>query len=133
MTPHSDQPAQAPQAEDLQELVLVRLQEMGDKTGPMSAREASRRADGLISYESLRLIARGMHGGGLTDRTAQGLALALDVPVGRVYAAAGLPPKGEHWEWPDRFERLPPAQRRLVEDVAGALLEMYDKGRRERE
>jgi hypothetical protein len=117
----------------LQQLILTRLVELGDKSGPMGAREASRRAGGLVSYETIRNLARGVrHSGRITDRTAEGLARALDVPLERVYAAAGAPPPGARWDWPRRFDRLPPAQRQIVEDVAAAMLEMYDLGRNER-
>lgn len=116
----------------LQDLILTRLQQLGDRHGPMSAREAARRADGLVSYETLRVLARnGKHTGRITDRTAEGLSRALQVPVEKVYEAAGVPAPSGRWEWPERFARLAPTQRSLVEDVAAALLEAYDRGRRE--
>lgn len=115
--------------ERLQELIVTRLRELGDSTGPMSAREAARRAEGLVSYETIRNLARGVrHTGRLTDRVAEGLSKALQVPVTKVYEAAGVPEPGDRWVWPERFSRLTPAQRALVEDVAAALLEAYDKG-----
>lgn len=116
--------------ENLQDLVLSRLNELGDETGPMSAREATRRAEGLVSYETLRHIARGIHAGGITDRVAEGLSRALQVPLSRVYAASGVPEPGERWQWPAKFSRLDPAQRQLVENVAAALLDAREKGRR---
>lgn len=116
----------------LSKLVLERLRELGDKTGPMGAREAARQADGLVSYETLRNLARGVrHTGRITDRTAEGLSRALQVPLERVYEAAGIPAPQGRWEMPRRFDRLNPTQRALVEDVAAALLEAYDKGRRD--
>jgi hypothetical protein len=119
-------------AERLQDLILSRLHELGDKTGPMSAREAARRADGLVSYETLRNLARGVrHRGGISDRVAEGLARALQVPTARVYEAAGVPSPGERWQWPRRFDRLNPSQRALVEDVAAAILEAEERGRRQ--
>jgi hypothetical protein len=117
--------------EDLQELVLRRLAELGDSSGPMSAREAVRAANGMVSYELVRMIARGVHGGGVTDRVAEGLALTLRVPVERVYRAAGIPTPGTVWEWPARFSRVPNHMRPIVEDVASSLLEMYDRGYRD--
>lgn len=119
-------------ASALQDLILTRLQQLGDRSGPMSAREASRRADGLVSYETMRLLARGgKHTGRITDRTAEGLSRALDVPVGRIYEAAGVPAPSGRWDWPERFSRLSPPQRSLVEDVAAAILEAYERGRRD--
>ena len=118
--------------ERLSDLILVRLAELGDENGPMSAREAARRAEGLASVETIRNLARGVrHTGRITDRVAEGLARALQVPVSRVYAAAGIRPPGERWRLPERFDRLPVEQRRLVEDVASALLESYERGRRD--
>lgn len=120
-------------AEGLQDLILTRLRELGDDTGPLTAREAARRSDPPVSYETIRNLARGVrHTGRITDRVAEGLARALEIPVARVYEAAGAPPRGEQWAWPKRFERLEPAQRELVEDVAAALLEAYDRGFRQR-
>lgn len=114
----------------LQHLVLTRLAELGDRTGPLSGREAARRSNGLVSHELIRTIARGQHSGRITDRVAEGLSLALQVPAARIYDAAGIDqPKGR-WHWPDRFERLDLAERRLVEDVAAGLLEAREKGRR---
>ena len=115
----------------LQDLVLRRLAELGDDSGPMPALQAVHAADGLISYESIRLIARGEHGGRLTDRTAQGLAKALRVPVEEVYKAAGLPMPNGPWQMPSRYEGLTARERAIVEDVAMAIVESYQRGRRD--
>jgi hypothetical protein len=115
----------------LQDLVLTRLRELGTEGEPMSALQAVAAADGLVSYESLRSIARGLHGGRLGARTAEGLAKALRVPIERVYAAAGVPAPSGPWDWPRKFERLSPRQRELVEQIAAALLESYEQGRRD--
>lgn len=118
--------------ERLQDLILTRLQQLGDKDGPLSAREAARRAEGLVSYETLRNLARGVrHTGRITPRVAEGISRALQVPVERVYRAAGVPQPGEGWDWPERFNQLNRAQRQVVEDVASALLEAMEKGRRD--
>ena len=116
---------------ELQALVIRRLDELGDHTGPLSARRAAEKSRGGVSYETLRNISRGTHSGNITDRTAEGLAMALDVPVAQVYAAARVPRPQSRWLWPERFDRLDPAQRRLIEDLAGALLEAYEKGVRD--
>lgn len=120
-----------PKVETLQDLVLHRLHALGDSAGPLSARAAAEKSRGKVSFGTLRLIARGQHMGGISDRVAEGLAEALDVPLAEVYRVAGLQRPGARWEWPSRFDRLDAAQRRLVEDLAGALLEAYDKGRRD--
>ena len=116
---------------ELQDLMLRRLADLGTPGSPMSIRQATERARGLVSYEILRRIARGEHSNQISDETAEGLALALDVPVKDVYAAAKVPRPMSRWTWPARFDRLDPAQRRLVEDVAAALLNAYEKGQRD--
>lgn len=124
-------PDQDPAAPTLAELVQRRLYELGDRNGPMSLRDAAGRSRGYISYELLRNIGRGAHSGNITDRTAQGLAFALDVPLSRVYDAARVKQPGSRWKWPERFDRLDAMERKLVESLAGALLEAREKGRRE--
>lgn len=116
----------------LQDLILTRLQQLGDRAGPMSAREAARQAEGLVSYETIRNLARGVrHKGRVTDKTARGLAKALQVPVEQIYAATGAPAPGGPWRPPERFNRLDPAQRALLEDMGAALLDAYEQGRQE--
>lgn len=117
--------------ERLQALILRRLRELGGTDGPMSALEAVRRAGEPISYESVRYLARGQGRGKITDRTAEGLAKILEVPVGEVYTAAGIPTPGQRWKVPERFDRLTAYQRSLLEGMAAALLEAYDKGRQD--
>jgi hypothetical protein len=116
---------------DLHELVLRRLAELGEPGSPMSVRRAADRSRGRITYETLRVIARGEHSGKLTDKVAEGLAMALDVPLQQVYDAARVPRPQSRWVMPERFDRLDPPQRRLVEDFAAGLLEAYDKGLRD--
>lgn len=115
----------------LQELIRTRLAALGERGRPMSHREAARRSRGGFTNETLSAILRGNHGGGITDKTALGLAEALEVPVAVVYEAAGAPMPESRWRMPERFDRLTPAQRKLVEDLAAALLEAYDRGRRD--
>lgn len=114
----------------LQELILTRLAALGDRGKPMSYREAARRSEGAFSHELIASIIAGRHGGGITDRVARGIADAFEVPLEDVYEAAGVPPPSSRFVLPERFDRLTPAQRKLVVEVASALLEAYDKGRR---
>jgi hypothetical protein len=116
---------------ELQDLMLRRLAELGTPGSPMSIRQATERARGLVSYEILRKIARGEHSGRISDSTAEGIARALDVPVQSVYDAARVPRPVSRWQWPARFDRLDVAQRRIVEDVAAGFLEAYEKGLRD--
>jgi hypothetical protein len=115
----------------LQEFVLQRLYDLGDQRGPLSIKAAMEKSRGAVSYETLRRITRGLHNGGVSDRVAEGLALALDVSAAEVYRVAGIQRPGSRWAWPAKFDRLNGAQRRLVEEMAAALLEAYDRGRRE--
>jgi hypothetical protein len=97
----------------------------------LSIRGASERSRDGLSYETMRNIARGRHSGRISDRRAQGLATALDVPLSRIYEAARVPRPMSTWKWPKRFDRLLPAQRRQVEEFAAALLDAYDRGVRD--
>lgn len=117
--------------DQLQNLMLTRLAELGTPGSPMSIRQATERARGLVSYEVLRKIARAEHSGRINDATAEGLARALDVPVQTVYDAARVPRPTSRWQWPARFDRLDHAQRRIVEQVASGMLEAYEKGLRD--
>lgn len=119
------------QVNELSELVLRRLAELGTPGSPMSIREATRRSRSRLNYETLRKIARGEHSGDITDQTAEGLSLALDVPVQQVYVAARVPRPMSRWELPTRFDRLDLEDRRVVEEVAAALLRAREKGLRD--
>lgn len=115
----------------LQVLVLSRLHALGERGKPLPYREAARRSRGAFSHETLASIVSGRHGGGLTDRIAAGLAEVLEVDLDQVYAAAGVPRPLSRWHLPDRFDRLNHAQRKLIEEMASALLKAYDDGRRD--
>ena len=119
----------------LQQLVLTRLAELGTPGKPLSAREAARRSDGAVSYDTLYTIANGKHSGRLTDPVAEGIAAALEVPVSRVYDAAGAPRPQGRWLLPERFDRVSPQRRQMIEDLISALLEAdaegYERARRD--
>lgn len=119
----------------LQQLVLRRLADLGEPGRPISIRAAAERARGLTSHHTLTAIAKGEHSGRISDRTAEGIAAALDVPVARVYDAAGVPRPFGRWQWPEKFDRVRPEDRLVVEDLAAALLRAeergYERGRRE--
>jgi len=107
----------------LQELVQARMD-----TLELTARGAAYRSDGLVSYETIRNIMRGRHGGVVSDRVAQGLAKALQVPVERIYTAMQVPQPVGEWHLPSELHRLPPEYRAKVEDVARVLLAAYEHG-----
>lgn len=119
----------------LQHLVLTRLAELGEPGRPMSIRAAAENARGLTTHHTLTAIANGEHSGRISDRTAEGIAAALDVPVTRVYDAAGVPRPFGRWNWPAKFDRVRPEDRAIIEDLVSALLKAeergYDRGRRE--
>lgn len=121
--------------DQLQHLVLTRLAELGERGKPMSARAAAKRSHGAVSYDTIYQIANGKHTGRLTDSVAEGIAAALEVPVARVYDAAGAPRPNGRWLLPERFDRLNTEQRRLVEELCAALLKAdavgYERARRD--
>ena len=117
----------------LQDLVLNRLAELGVPGAPMSIREAARRSGGRLNYETLRKISRAEHSGDITDQTAEGLSMALDVPISQIYAAARVPRPMSRWNWPAQFDRLTIEERRVVESVASALLRAREQGLRDAE
>jgi hypothetical protein len=121
--------------DNLQRLVLRRLDELGAFGEPMSAREAARRSQGKVSNDTLSKIAAGKHTGRITNRIAEGIAAALDVPASDVYDAAGAPRALGPWVLPEEFERITLERRTLIEDLCAALLaadaEGYDRGRRD--
>jgi hypothetical protein len=71
---------------DLPALVRRRLLELG-----ITAEEASRRAHWAVSPQTIEHLATGRRSGLVSDRLADALAWALDVPENRVRRAAGLP------------------------------------------
>lgn len=119
--------------QSLAELVTERMYQLGDVNGPLSLRQVVDRSGERLSAETVRRIARGDHQGDVSERVAQGLAMALEVPLPRIYEAAGRPRPLTRWEWPTKFDRLSLKQRRLVESVADGFLQAYQQGREEAE
>jgi hypothetical protein len=110
------------------ELIQRRLEEMGDETGPMSVRQAASRSRGLISAYHLGNLLNGKASTRISDRIAQGVALAIDVPTSVVYDVARVPRPASRWVLPAQFDRLPEPRRRLVEDLIASMLDAYDAG-----
>jgi hypothetical protein len=108
---------------DLQQLVESRLRELGDHRGPLSTRQAAARAGGKVSYETLRLIRTGRHSGSISQEVAEGLALALDVPLSRVLAVAGRRIPQGPFVLPKRAEALTKSERGVVLSVVDAILD----------
>lgn len=117
-----------PVADRLQHLVVTRLIELGTAGKPMSARQAALRSRGAVSYDTLYRIIRGEHSGRLKDRVIKGISEALELPAADVYEAVGTPRPQTRWLWPERFDRLTPYRRKLVENYASALLEAEQEG-----
>ena len=105
---------------DLRSFVRARMDELG-----ISARDIARRSGDRVSHETVNQILRGTHSGRIKDRTMQGLATALAVDESRIYDAAGLA-RPTPWAWPERFNRLRPEHRKIVEQVAAGFLSAYD-------
>lgn len=117
-----------PPVNELRVLILRRLAELGERGAPMSGREAARRSGGRVSFGTIANIINGRHTGRITDRIAEGLAAALEVPLADVYEAAGAPRPLGRWSLPERFDRLPIEYRQLSEELIGALLDGYTRG-----
>ncbi|MFC6006473.1 hypothetical protein [Angustibacter luteus] len=107
---------------DLQQLVERRLRELGDHRGPMPTRRAAARSEGKVSYETLRLLKLGQHSGAISAEVAEGLALALDVPLTTVLEVAGQRIPLGPFVLPKRAETLTKAERAAVLSVVDAIL-----------
>lgn len=116
--------------DELRELVIRRRIELGTAEHPMAFKQLALRSGGRISHEIIRQIEMGRHSGRMSDEKVEGLALALGVPAARVYEAAKVPRPGTRWRWPDRFDRLPEEDRRLVEALAAKLLQLRELAER---
>jgi hypothetical protein len=115
---------------DLRDLVVRRLIELGHDGKPLAYKPAGMRSGGRVSGETIRQIVTGQHSGRLSDEKIEGLAMALSVPVGVIYEAAKVPRPGTRWRWPERFDRLPDEDRRLVEAMASRLLALLERSER---
>jgi hypothetical protein len=111
------------EASDLRELVDRRLAELGDERGPMSTRKAAARSDGKVSYETLRLLKLGQHSGSISQEVAEGIALALEVPLATVLKVAGRRIPQGPFVLPRRAETLTKSERAVVLSVVDAILD----------
>lgn len=113
----------------LQQLVDRRLKELGDHRGPMPTRRAAARSNGKISYETLRLLKLGRHSGSITLDTAEGLALALDLPLEAVLGVAGQRIPQGPFVLPKRADTLTKSERAVVLSMIDAILDAADQER----
>lgn len=123
--------ARRPGADGLAGLIADRMVTIGGSEGPLSLRNVVQRSGDRLSPETLRRIVRGEHQGNISDRVAEGLSIALEIPIGRIYETAGLPQPSRRWDWPAKFDRLSMGERAIVEDVARGFLQSYERGRRD--
>jgi transcriptional regulator with XRE-family HTH domain len=101
----------------LAELVAKRRAELG-----LSLRQAADRSDGLVSHGRIGDIENG-NDGDVSDRILEGLHLALDIPIRKLRAAAGLAnPTARPFVLPDRANRLTQRERKLVLELVEVLL-----------
>jgi hypothetical protein len=110
---------------DLARLVRERLAEED-----LSYRTAAARSRGLITYSTVGAIASGRHGGALSERTIDGLALALGVPRRRIEEAAGVYRErpAEPFRLPEELNRLNRKERALLVQFGSALLAAREEG-----
>jgi hypothetical protein len=116
-------------ARHLQQLVDRRLKELGDHRGPMPTRRAAARSEGKISYETLRLLKLGRHSGSITLETAEGLSLALDLPLEAILEVAGQRIPQGPFELPRRADTLTKSERAVVLSVIDAILDAAEQER----
>lgn len=120
-----------PGVEGLADLVSTQMIKLGGEAGPISLRDVVQRSGDRLSVETLRRIARGDHQGNISDRVAEGLSIGLEIPLVRIYEAAGIPQPSRRWDWSPKFDRLSMSERSIVEDVARGFLAAYERGRRD--
>jgi hypothetical protein len=104
------------QRNSLSQLVSRRLADLG-----LTGREAAARSGGLISHGHIYSIAKGGQPRRMREDTLRGLALALDLPLGEVQKAAGLPPEAK-LKLPERAKYLSPKSQKVLADLASTLL-----------
>lgn len=110
----------------LQALAQRRLRDLGSHGEPLSARQAALRAEGLVSYETLRLIVKGEHSGRISPQVAEGLSLALQVPLEQIYAAARKRAPQGPFMLPPEADSLDPKERKAVLSVVDAILSAHE-------
>lgn len=116
---------------DLHELVERRLTELGDHRGPLPTRRAASRSEGKVSYETLRLLKIGQHSGSISHEVAEGIALALDLPVNTILRVAGQRIPQGPFVLPRRAESLTKSERSAVLSVVDAILDASAQERSE--
>lgn len=100
----------------LQALVVRRLVELN-----LSQRDAVRRSGDLFSQATIARIVDGQVGD-VAERTLQGLALALDVPLSQVVEAFEQSRAGKSVGLPARALQLPPDKWRELETIIDNML-----------
>lgn len=111
----------------LEKFVAARLAELGDERGPLSYRAAADKAEGLISFQLLHLMATGQGPGRHSDRTLRGIALALDVPQAKIIELAGQAPRETEFRLPKKANKLTEKDRKAVEALVNALLDAHER------
>jgi hypothetical protein len=101
----------------IQQLISNRLAELD-----LSFRAAAERSGGLISHSTINHLLLGRMSPPIRERTAQGLALALDVARSKVDQAAQASIEGTEFRLPENARNLNPRQRRAVYAMISALL-----------
>ncbi|MER6531201.1 hypothetical protein [Streptomyces sp. NPDC001508] len=111
---------------DLARLIKDRLAALD-----LSYRTAAARSRGMLTPANLSAIVTGKHGGKLTERTIDGLALALGLPRADIERAAGIYRErpAEPFKLPEELNRLNRKERALLEQMGLALLAAREEGR----
>jgi hypothetical protein len=111
-----------PGMENLQDLILRRAKEIGGNNGDLSTRQLEARSQGKVSRATFQRMMAGEYDAVTSQRTIDGLALALEVSLRVVESAAGAPPSYGPFQLDDDAARLTPTQRKAVKHVVEAML-----------
>jgi hypothetical protein len=95
----------------------------------MPTRRAAARSEGKVSYETLRLLKLGRHSGSISLEVAEGIALALDLPLTTVLEVAGQRIPQGPFTLPKRADTLTKAERAVVLSVVDAILDAAEQER----
>jgi hypothetical protein len=110
---------------DLARLIRDRLAALD-----LSYRQAAARSRGMLTHGSIGAIVTGKHGGKLSERTIDGLVLALGIPRTEIEKAIGIyrDRPAEPFRLPEELNRLNRKERSLLIQLGTALLAAREEG-----
>lgn len=111
---------------DLARLIRDRLAALD-----LSYRAAAARSRGMLTHGNISAIITGKHSGKLSERTIDGLVLALGIPRTEIEKATGIYRErpAEPFQLPEELNRLNRKERALLVQLGTALLAAREEGR----